>query len=263
MTIKYKKKLGQNFLVDKNILKKIINFSLIKNHDCILEIGPGSGNLTNEILKKNPKKMKVIEKDENLIPILLKKFDKKIDILNCDILKIDEKKLFESKCKVFGNLPYNISTKIISKWILNLDDEPWFDEMYLMFQKEVAERIIANVNTKNYGRISILSNWKFNIEKIVDIYPSSFKPKPKVDSTLLVFTPKNEFYNLKNSKNLEYITNIFFSQKRKMIKKPLKFLFKNFEDISKKLSLDLNSRPQNLDNLTYYKICDIYETLIN
>ena len=132
-----------------------------------------------------------------------------------------------------------------------------------MFQKEVAERIIANVNTKNYGRISILSNWKFNIEKIVDIYPSSFKPKPKVDSTLLVFTPKNEFYNLKNSKNLEYITNIFFSQKRKMIKKPLKFLFKNFEDISKKLSLDLKSRPQNLDNLTYYKICDIYETLIN
>ena len=119
LTIKYKKKLGQNFLVDKNIIKKIINFSLIKNHDFILEIGPGSGNLTNEILNKNPKKMKVIEKDENLIPILLKKFDKKIDILNYDILKIDEKKLFESKCKVFGNLPYNISTKIISKWILN------------------------------------------------------------------------------------------------------------------------------------------------
>ena len=132
-----------------------------------------------------------------------------------------------------------------------------------MFQKEVADRIIAKTNTKNYGRLSIISNWKMEIEKIADIEPSSFKPAPKVKSTLLVFKPKKEIYDLKDPKNLEHITNIFFSQKRKMIKKPLKFLFKDFQNISNKLDLDLNLRPQNLNKLTYYKICKIYESLID
>ena len=132
-----------------------------------------------------------------------------------------------------------------------------------MFQKEVAERIIAKVNTRNYGRITILSNWKMNIEKIIDIEPDCFTPKPKVKSTLLTFTPKNNFYDLKDTKSLEHVTNIFFSSRRKMIKKPLKFLFKNFDDISNKLSLDVNLRPQNLDKLTYYKICEYYENSIN
>ena len=130
-----------------------------------------------------------------------------------------------------------------------------------MFQKEVADRIIANTNTKNYGRLSILSNWKMEIEKIIDIEPNSFKPSPKVKSTLLTMVPKKNFYKIKNVKNLEHITNVFFSQRRKMIKKPLKFLFGNHEDITNKLPLDLNLRPQNLDNVTYYKICEIYENL--
>ena len=132
-----------------------------------------------------------------------------------------------------------------------------------MFQKEVADRIIAKTNTKNYGRLSILANWKMNIEKVIDIEPESFKPAPKVRSTLLIFTPKKDFYKLNDPKNLEHVTNIFFSQKRKMIKKPLKFLFKNFHDLENKLNLDLNLRPQNLDDITYYKISKIYESSIN
>ena len=132
-----------------------------------------------------------------------------------------------------------------------------------MFQKEVADRIIAKSNTKNYGRLSILSNWKMKIEKIIDIEPSSFKPQPKVKSTLLVFSPLKEKYNLKDPKNLEHVTNIFFSQRRKMIKKPLEFLFKDFQNIAGQLNLDLNQRPQNLDNITYYKICEKYEKLID
>ena len=130
-----------------------------------------------------------------------------------------------------------------------------------MFQKEVADRIIAETNTKNYGRLSILSNWKMKIDKIIDIEPNSFYPQPKVKSTLLVFTPKKNYYELKNPKNLEYVTTIFFNQRRKMIKKPLKQLFKNFEEVSIKLNLKLSLRPQNLDNLIYYKLCDMYETL--
>tara|TARA_A100001011_G_scaffold400710_1_gene517837 strand:+ start:6505 stop:7296 length:792 start_codon:yes stop_codon:yes gene_type:complete len=258
-----KKSLGQNFLIDKEIINLIIETGNVKKNDLVLEVGPGKGNLTEKILEKSPKELIVIEKDLRFTEHLNSRFGERIRIIHEDMMKYSFDSFSEKNIIVFGNLPYNISTQILVKWIKMKNLNNFCKKFILMFQKEVAERIIANVNTKNYGRLSILSNWKFNIEKIVDIYPSSFKPKPKVDSTLLVFTPKNEFYNLKNSKNLEYITNIFFSQKRKMIKKPLKFLFKNFEDISKKLSLDLKSRPQNLDNLTYYKICDIYETLIN
>ena len=260
--IKAKKSLGQNFLIDKNILEKITNITKVKDKT-VLEIGPGTGNLTTYILKKKPKKIFVIEKDNELSKSLRNKFDNQITIMNEDVLKIDETNLFKEKVIVFGNLPYNISTEILSKWIINLKENFWFECLILMFQKEVADRIIAKTNTKNYGRLSIISNWKMEIEKIADIEPWCFKPAPKVKSTLLVFTPKKRIYNLKNPKNFEHITNIFFSQKRKMIKKPLKFLFKDFRNISEKLSLDLNLRPQNLNNYTYYKICEIYESLID
>ena len=132
-----------------------------------------------------------------------------------------------------------------------------------MFQKEVADRITAEINTKNYGRLSILSNWKMKIDKITDIDPLSFNPVPKVRSSLLVFTPKKKFYYLNDPRNLEHVTNIFFSQRRKMIKKPLKILFKNFNEIANNLSLELKLRPQNLDYITYYKICKMYETSKN
>ena len=131
-----------------------------------------------------------------------------------------------------------------------------------MFQKEVADRIIATDNSKNYGRLSIISNWKMNIKKIMDIDPNKFKPIPKVKSSLLVLEPKKNFYNLKNAKNLEHVTNVFFNQRRKMIKKPMKILFNNFEEIAEKLSLDLKLRPQNLSTLTYYQICSMYEKSI-
>ena len=258
MTIKYKKKLGQNFLIDKNILKKIIDLSTINTSDYIVEIGPGSGNLTNEILSKNPKKIIVIEKDKSLIPILANKFIDKLEILNLDILKIDEKKLFKSKCKVFGNLPYNISTKILSKWILNLDKEPWFDEMYLMFQKEVAERIVSETNKKSYGRLSILSQWRLDCEIMFNIKPASFYPIPKVESALIKFTPKTNFLKIKNTKNLEKVTSLFFNQRRKKIKNVIKSLFGN-EIIENKIKVDLNLRPQNLSPDIYYNIVELIE----
>ena len=131
-----------------------------------------------------------------------------------------------------------------------------------MFQKEVAERILAKDNTNLYGRLSIFSSWKFNIKKIMDIEPSSFYPKPKVTSTLLIFEPKSNYIEFKNSNNLEHITNIFFNQRRKMIKKPLNIIFKNPKKVADELKLDVKLRPQNLDKNTFYKICLIYEKLI-
>ena len=258
--IKPKKSLGQNFLNDKNILAKIVSVTKIDGKS-ILEVGPGTGNLTSYILKKNPKKIFLIEKDKNLISILTNKF-KDQTIINDDILRINEKKICKEKLTVFGNLPYNISTEILCKWILNLDrDYFWFDSLVLMFQKEVANRIISETNTSNYGRLSVLANWKLDVKKICDIKPSSFFPKPKIDSSLLVFKPKRKFHNIKNSKNLETITKVFFNQRRKMLKKPYNQLFNGNFEIAKKLNIDLNLRPQNLSHEKYYELAEEYENL--
>ena len=258
--IRAKKSLGQNFLTDRNVLEIIVNTTRIKDKN-ILEIGPGTGNLTSFILKKNPKKFYVIEKDNDLSENLNNTFKDQLTIINDDILNIDENLLFNEKVTVFGNLPYNISTEILSKWIVNLKDNFWFDYLVLMFQKEVADRIIANFNKSTYGRLSILSNWKLNVKKICDIRPESFSPKPKVDSSLLFFSPKQSFYKIKNPKNLEKVTRIFFSQRRKMLKKPFNQLFNGDKKILNKLKIDLNLRPQNLDFDTYYKLTSEYEKL--
>ena len=258
--IKAKKSLGQNFLIDKNVLEKIVNTTKI-NNKTILEIGPGTGNLTSYILKKNPKKIIVIEKDNKLAINLEKKFNDQIIIINEDILKIDETKFFKEQVTVFGNLPYNVSTEILSKWIVNLKDNFWFDCLVLMFQKEVANRIVADFNTSNYGRLSIVCNWKLNIKKICDIKPGSFSPKPKVDSSLLFFYPKKNFVKIDDPNNLEKVTRVFFNQRRKMLKKPFNQLFNGDQKILDKLKINLNLRPQNLSLDTYYKITCEYEKL--
>ena len=258
-----KKSLGQNFLKDQSVVNLIVNATKIDPDDTIIEVGPGMGILTEQILKKKPKVFSVIEKDERLIEILNQKFENKINIINEDMMKISYEKFVKKNTIIFGNLPYNISTQILTKWIKMKNLEKTCKKLVLMFQKEVADRIIAKFNTKSYGRLSIISNWKMKVDKITDIEPTSFYPIPKVRSSLLVFEPKKNFYPIKDSKNLEHVTNVFFNQRRKMIKKPLKFLFNNFEQISKKLSIELKLRPQNLDHQTYYKICEFYETSLN
>ena len=248
-------------MTDENILKKITSLVKIKNRS-ILEVGPGTGNLTSYILNNEPKKLFVVEKDKNLASFLKKKFKDKIKIINEDILKIDEKNLYKEEFIVFGNLPYNISTEILAKWILNLDKKKfWFNALILMFQKEVADRIISNFNSSKYGRLSILANWKLDINKVCDIKPSSFSPKPKVDSSLLFFKPKENFYQFKSAKNLEKVTRIFFNQRRKKLKTPFKILFNNNDNILNKLRIDLNLRPHNLKHEIYYELTKEYEKL--
>ena len=260
MHIKTKKSLGQNFLIDREVLEKIVSTADITDKE-ILEIGPGSGNLTTYLLKQKPKKLYVVEKDDALAILLKEKFDNEIEIINNDILKISEHKISKKKLTVFGNLPYNISTEILSKWILNLGENFWFESLALMFQKEVADRIISKFNSSKYGRLSILSHWKLNVKKIIDIKPQSFSPKPKIDSSLLLFTPKEKIFQLKDPKNLEKITRIFFSQRRKMLKKPFNQVFNNSKEVAEKFSIDLNLRPQNLEPETYFKLVKEYEDL--
>jgi len=259
--IRAKRSLGQNFLIDQNIIQKIVNIAEINNKE-ILEVGPGTGNLTSEILKKDPKKIYLVEKDNDLCNLLKDKFDKKITLFNDDILNFDEQSLSKNQIVVFGNLPYNISTEILCKWIINLKSEfCWFNKLILMFQKEVADRITSDFNTRNYGRLAILTNWRLNVKKIFDIGPECFSPRPKIDSSVLYFEPKSNFIKIKEPKNIEKISRVFFSNRRKMLKKPYNQLFNGNQKILDKFKINLNLRPQNLDFNTYYQLTYEYEKL--
>ena len=259
MKIAPKKSLGQNFLLNNDIIKKIVELGKVTTQSNVIEIGPGTGNLTKEILKKNPKFFAAIEKDNNLYKELKSKYKSKIELINQDVLSIDWKKYKNKNIIVFGNLPYNISAKLLINWIMLENSQNIFNKFILMFQKEVADRIVANVNSKKYGRLTILTDWKMNAKKIIDIDPINFFPKPKVKSSLLYIEPKESYFKFENSNNLEKVTNIFFQNKRKMIKKPLNILFRDARKIIKKLDLDEKCRPQNLDPLTFYKISKEYE----
>ena len=263
MEIKVKKSLGQNFLTDKNVIKSIVDIGIIEDNDVILEVGPGTGNLTEFIFKKNPKQIYAIEKDYNLVNFLNEKFEGKIKIINEDILNFKINNISDEKFIIYGNLPYNISTQILTQWIVDHKQFASIKKLILMFQKEVANRIIAKINSKNYGRLSIISNWKLNIKKEFDINPKSFFPKPKVDSTLLSFVPRKDFFHIKKPANLEKITRIFFNQRRKMIKNPLRQIFKDPDQIAEKLKLNINLRPQNLSPKNYFDITTEYENLNN
>ena len=261
---KAKKSLGQNFLIDKNIINKIINIGNINKSKIIVEIGAGYGNLTTAITVAKPKRIFAIEKDKKLFSFLNDKFGnyKNIKIINDDILNLIGKKNLGKNMIVFGNLPYNISTQILASLIMLKKWPPWYEVLILMFQKEVANRILAKPHTKEYGRLSVLSNWRLEIKKHFDVSKNSFFPKPKVDSTLLSFKPKkNNPFDLKNPKSLEIVTRVLFSNRRKMINKNFKKLFKQNASVYKSLNINLNARPEELDNETYYKIAIQYEKL--
>ena len=261
---KAKRSLGQNFLIDKNIINKIINVVDINENNTVIEIGAGYGNLTKYIIERKPKKIFAIEKDKKLSLFLKKKFklSKNLKVINEDILNIIQKNNFGKNIIVFGNLPYNISTKILASLVMLNKWPPWYDILILMFQKEVADRIIAKTRTKEFGRLAVLSNWRLDIKKHFDISKNCFFPKPKINSTLLSFKPKKiNTFNLKNPKNLEKVTRILFSNRRKMINKNFKKLFKEKLSKIKNLNLDLNKRPEELTNETYYKIALEYEKL--
>ena len=253
------KSLGQNFLLNKKIIKDIVELGKITNESTVIEIGPGTGNLTEEIIKKKPKKFFAIEKDQKLYLKLKDRFKSDIELINQDVLKIDWNNFSNTSCIVFGNLPYNISAKLLINWIRLNNLKKLFNKFVLMFQKEVADRIVADVNSSKYGRLTILTNWKMTAKKITDIDPENFYPKPKVKSSLVYFEPKDNFFIFENSKNLEKVTDIFFQNRRKMIKKPLNILFKDASKIIKKINLDEKSRPQNINSLTFFKISKEYE----
>jgi len=261
-----KKSLGQNFLIDQNIINKIIKIGKITENKTVLEIGPGYGNLTRKLANMKPKKILAIEKDKKLSILLKNTFKdfKNIKIINNDIFNIIQNKNLGQNIIVFGNLPYNISTQILASLVLLEKWPPWYEILILMFQKEVADRILAKKNIKDFGRLSILCNWRLDIKKHFDVSKNCFFPKPKINSTVLSFTPKkNNVFNIKNPKHLETVTRVLFSSRRKMINKNFVKLFGHDKSVAKDLNLNLDLRPEELSNEMFYKISMKYEKLFN
>ena len=260
--IKPKKSLGQNFLIDNNILNKIIKLTEIYNNH-IVEIGPGTGNLTKKITEQKPKSLILIEKDQRLNISLHNELSisGSLKIFNEDILKFDLEKKIKKNSIIIGNLPYNISSQILIKLIKFRKWLPKYKKLILMFQKEVADKILAKYNTSNYGRLSIITAARLKITNRFNISPNSFYPVPKVKSTVLVFEPiVNKDFKVQNIENLEKITHI--SRKRKMINKGFGKLFKKPSEIAENLNINLNSRPSEITEKEYFKITEFFEDTI-
>ena len=251
-----KKKFGQNFLRNKEIINEIINIAEIDENSIIYEIGPGDGALTKEIINKNPKKFLSVEIDLSLKDQLNSLFVKKEHtLLFTDALKFDETAHFVGDAIVIGNLPYNISLKLLIKWIYQYATKPWFKKMILMFQKEVAERIVSDENSKKYGRITLITSSLFKVSKVLDINKDNFLPIPKVDSILLQFEPLNKPHlDLKNIKKLEFLSNNLFSSRRKKLKNKIELLFDSETIEKNNLKNYFNLRAENLDRNTFFTL---------
>jgi len=260
--IKPKKKLGQNFLHDKNIISSIIIKADVEDED-IIEIGPGPAILTESILKNKARSLLVIEKD-NSFEINLKKiknnYKDNFDYLINDVIDFDFKTLTKKDYKFVSNLPYNISVPFILKMIKIRKIIPW-KEMILMVQKEVAERITADIGTKNYGRLSIMVNLNNDVKKLLNVKPSSFIPRPKVDSTVIKISPKNKHINV-NDEVFEKIVKVCFSQRRKKVKNNLDQLNINTISLLKLSNIDPDIRAENIDIEGFLRISRNYEELI-
>tara|TARA_Y100000590_G_scaffold457362_1_gene609835 strand:- start:9646 stop:10443 length:798 start_codon:yes stop_codon:yes gene_type:complete len=259
--LKFKKSLGQNFLTDKNIINKIVNLEHLADKR-VFEIGPGSGNLTGVVNNKKPKSVFLIEKDIRFCKILKEKYGsiKNYKILNADILKYNLNNYENREVIVFGNLPYNISTQILAKFIKVNSWPPFYKKIIFMFQNEVADRILARPNTSNFGRITILTNLRLDVVEHFKISKKCFFPIPKIDSKIIVFKPKEKInFRISKIENLEKITQTFFSNKRKMINKAFVKLFNDHLKVAEKLKINLTSRPSELTCETYYKMTELYE----
>ena len=260
--LKAKKRFGQNFLHDKNIINQIVKSSSCDER-FIVEVGPGPGLLTNAILEKKIKKVLAIETDKTFLPILeelKEKHPKKFEFIINDALKVDLDKLISENYSVISNLPYNISVPFIISLLIKEQPVKW-EKLTLTVQKEVADRMMAKVNTKQYGRLSVLTQWRCRIKKICEIKPSCFIPPPKVISTVISIEPKNNILT-PSVENFQKIVSYAFGFRRKTLKKSLSKLEIDINKLADFCEIDLSLRAQNLSVDDYINLTIGYEKFL-
>lgn len=254
-----RKSLGQNFLLDLNLTGRIARSCGDISNSTVLEIGPGPGGLTRALLEEGAKRVIAIERDDRCLPLLQEistHYDNRLQVVADDALKADYRSLLggENNVQIAANLPYGISTALLTNWLQEEPWPPWFSRMTLMFQKEVAERIVAPPGNKTYGRLSVLSQWRTDPKIVFKLPPRAFTPPPKVESAVVSFVPKDDPQPHCSAQNLQQITAAAFGQRRKMIKKSLKQLTPSPEKLLEQCKINPMERAENLSVQDFCKL---------
>lgn len=252
--LRAEKKLGQNFLLDQNLTDKIARQAGDISNHTVFEIGPGPGGLTRSLLRAGAKKVIAVEFDPRAVAALqgLKEAAQgRLEIIQGDALEIDLLVLSDAPRTIIANLPYNIATPLLLRWLKDVQaGTNTYTQMILMFQKEVAQRITADVGNKAYGRLSVIANWLCETKRLFDLPPSAFTPPPKVTSSVVRLTPRASDQALPAFESVEAVTAAAFGQRRKMIRSSLREYAQHFEA----LGLSPESRAENLTVQDYLKL---------
>lgn len=228
-----KKSLGQNFLLDLNLTAKIARQAGDLSGADVLEIGPGPGGLTRGLLAEGARRVLAIEKDERCLPALQEisdAYDGRLQVINGDALEIDPLQYLTPPIKIAANLPYNVGTELLVRWLTPKEWPPFWQSLTLMFQKEVAERIVAQPGSKAYGRLAILAQWRADAKIVLDLPPQAFTPPPKVSSAVVHLTSLPEPRFPADAATLSRVVAAGFNQRRKMLRASLKGVAPNIED---------------------------------
>lgn len=228
-----KKSLGQNFLLDLNLTAKIARQAGDLSGADVLEIGPGPGGLTRGLLAEGARRVLAIEKDERCLPALQEisdAYDGRLQVINGDALDIDPLQYLTPPIKIAANLPYNVGTELLVRWLTPKEWPPFWQSLTLMFQKEVAERIVAQPGGKAYGRLAILAQWRADAKIVLDLPPQAFTPPPKVSSAVVHLTALPEPRFPADAATLSRVVAAGFNQRRKMLRASLKGVATNIED---------------------------------
>ena len=250
-----KKSLGQNFLLDLNLTRRIARAAGPLEDATIYEVGPGPGGLTRALLAEGAAKVVAVERDARCLPALreiAEAYPGRLEIVEADALTLDEFQLFgHSPVRVAANLPYNIGTALLVKWLTCETWPPFWRSLTLMFQREVAERIVARPGTDAYGRLSVLAQWRAQAKILFDVSPRAFTPPPKVTSAVLRVEPFAEPVAPARLADLEKVTQAAFGQRRKMLRQSLKSLEPDTEDFIRAAGLDPTARAEQLSTADF------------
>jgi len=244
-----RKSLSQNFILDLNLTRRIARAAGSLEDVTVVEVGAGPGGLTRALLLEGAGKVIAVERDERCLPILeqiKQKYPDRIDIISGDALELDLGKLAPSPARIVANLPYGASTELLIHWLSTEPWPPWYDRMVLMFQREVAERIVSEPNTKSYGRLSVFAQWRTTPRIVLSLPPRAFTPAPKVDSSLVEFVPIAEPQPAGSRATLEKVVAAAFGQRRKMLRQSLKKMMLNPENVLEIVGIDPTLRAEAL-----------------
>ena len=257
-----KKSLGQNFLLDLNLTSKIARYAGNLEQSDVLEIGPGPGGLTRSLLNEGARKVVAIEKDTRCIAALEEvqtQFTGKLKIVQGDALSTEVRQYLTHPVQIIANLPYNIGTELLVRWLYSTTWPSFWQSMTLMFQKEVANRIVASPGSKAYGRLSVMAQWRCNTKIAFNIPATAFTPPPKVESSIVYFEALKEPRFPAEVNKLEFVVSKAFNQRRKMLRGALKGHFKNVEEGLLAIGVVPTKRAE---NVTIQEFCLMAQILV-